>query len=611
MGLLYGRAGRLNTKNAGFRPGQFAMYSGATLLWQETAPLTWNSTTTVQSLEAGASPADAHFFGGGMQDDRFSHKGEKIVISKSFNWGESGHGGGSYPYFLSDAGFGSFRNTWAAGTYDFTASPVQLGHNESRFDAYFFAGDFTEVLDQFTQLVGRPFLVPIYGLGLGDSDCYHNSRHGFSTRVVLAIADKYREMDMPGGWFLPNDGYGCGYGEIQNNSFPTEFDDLDFVVSELHKRGFYTGLWSSTGLPNIKREVAGSGTRIAKTDVGWIGNGGSQYTFDSVQVVADGIEQNSDMRRYIWSVDGWAGTHRNAVLWTGDDSGSWEFIRWQLSTFVGTGFSGMAHVSGDVDGIFGGSPHTYVRDLQFKCLMTTLMTMSGWAANPDKQPWTYGEPYTSINRMFLQLKSALTPYQYSYSWKAAETGVPPVRAMALQFPDDKSTYENHTGSAYQFMSGDWFLVAPVYRNTSTRDGIYLPAGDWIDFWDDTVRTGPMTLDGYDAPLDTLPLFVKSGAIVPMWPPMLYFNEKPHDPMTLALYPDGNTTFTLYEDDGITRAHEQGAVAITEISMSAAANFSSGKRKKPDVVVNVKAFRGEGFMGQLAARRWTLKVGHGP
>ena len=179
--------------------------------------------------------------------------------------------------------------------------------------------------------------------------------------------------------------------------------------------------------------------------VGWVGNGDSQYTFDSVQVVADGIEDNSDGRRYIWSVCGWAGSQRNAVLWTGDDSGSFEFIRWQLTTFVGTGFSGMAHVSGvvppdtnsgpqcfcppaesnpvflcrgprrrerrrarrrkltalpylaswtaeetlkkrlnagDVDGIFGGSAETYVRDLQFKCMMTTLMTMSGWAANP-------------------------------------------------------------------------------------------------------------------------------------------------------------------------------------------------------------------------------------
>ena len=83
--------------------------------------------------------------------------------------------------------------------------------------------------------------------------------------------------------------------------------------------------------------------------------------------------------------------------------------------------------------------------------------------------------------------------------------------------EDLSTYDNHTGSAYQFMSGDWLLVAPVYRNATTRDGIYLPAGDWYDWWDDTVYHGPMTLDGYPAPLDTLPLFARAGAIIPQIP----------------------------------------------------------------------------------------------
>jgi alpha-glucosidase len=138
----------------------------------------------------------------------------------------------------------------------------------------------------------------------------------------------------------------------------------------------------------------------------------------------------------------------------------------------------MAHVSGDVDGIFGGSPDTYTRDLQYKCFMTTMMVMSGWAQNPDKQPWTWGEPYSSINRMYLKIKSRLTPYYYTLSREAYDTGVPPVRAMAFEFPEDPMTYTNWTGTAYQFMAGPSILVAPVYENATTRDGIYLPAGEW-------------------------------------------------------------------------------------------------------------------------------------
>lgn len=527
-------------------------------IWAEEIGLSWNSTTTFQTLKLNdgvLNGNEEHFFGGGMQNGRFTHRGHRIRISTDFNWADGGNPS-AVPFYISSSGYGAFRNTWSPGLYNFEANgPTVTGHNESHFDTFYFIGDFAEVLNQYTKVTGRPFMPPIYGLGLGDSDCYHNARHGNSTQVVIAVADMYLLHDIPGAWFLPNDGYGCGYGEGPR-TFPMDFEDLDEVVRELHVRGFYTGLWSSTGLPNISREVGGSGARIFKTDVGWIG-AGYKYAFDAVQEVADGIEHNSNDRRFIWTVEGWAGTHRNAVMWTGDDAGSWDYIRWQIPTYAGTGFSAMAHVSGDIDGIFGGGPKTYVRDLQFKCLMTVLMTMSGWAANPDKQPWTWGEPYTSINRQYLVLKMRLLPYMYSYSRLAHDTGMPPIRAMSLEFPQDRSLYINHTGSAMQFMSGDWLLVAPVYRDETVRTGIYLPDADtdWLDYWNGTRWQGNQTLNDYNAPLDTLPLIVRAGAIIPMWPPMLNFKMQFHTHLTFDIYPSGTTQFQLYEDDGISREYE--------------------------------------------------------
>jgi alpha-glucosidase len=162
----------------------------------------------------------------------------------------------------------------------------------------------------------------------------------------------------------------------------------------------------------IRINCAGTPSK-AKTDVGWIGNG-YKYAFESVRFLSQAIENNSDHRRFIWTVEGWAGTHRYAVMWTGDDYGTFDYIRWQLATFAGSGFSAQAHVSGDVDGIFGGSPDTYVRDLQFKCMTTTIMVMSGWATNPDKQPWTYGEPYASINRMYASFLSSFMSFVAIY-----------------------------------------------------------------------------------------------------------------------------------------------------------------------------------------------------
>ena len=141
----------------------------------------------------------------------------------------------------------------------------------------------------------------------------------------------------------------------------------------------------------------------------------------------------------------------------------------------------------------------------------------------------------------------------SFEVEAYDTGFPAVRAMALEFPNDDATLASSTGTSVQFMLGLWFLVAPVYRpleESKARDGIYLPEGDWVDYWDwSSIMSGPITVDGYEAPLERLPMFVRAGAIVPQWPDMLYHGEKPVDPLTLEAFPSGTTSFELYEDDG--------------------------------------------------------------
>ncbi|KAG1241478.1 hypothetical protein G6F68_016690 [Rhizopus microsporus] len=123
---------------------------------------------------------------------------------------------------------------------------------------------------------------------------------------------------------------------------------------------------------------------------------------------------------------GWAGIQRYAVAWTGDQSSSWDYIRWHVPTLVGSGLSGMAYASGDVDAIFGGSAETFTRDLQWKAFTPVLMGMSGWSSNARKHPWWYDEPYRSINRDYLKLKMRLTPYMYGLVHEAAQTGAPPV-----------------------------------------------------------------------------------------------------------------------------------------------------------------------------------------
>jgi alpha-glucosidase (family GH31 glycosyl hydrolase) len=169
----------------------------------------------------------------------------------------------------------------------------------------------------------------------------------------------------------------------------------------------------------------------------------------------------------------------------------------------------------------------------------------------------FGEPFTSINRKYLKLKQRMTPYMYTLCNEAHETGIPAVRGMLLEFPKDTLTWGEEK-TKYQYMLGKFLLVAPVYKSEGKRDGIYFPEGKWFDYWSGEAINGGQTLNNYPAPLDKLPLFVRGGAIIPLYPQMMYDAERAADTLTLDIYPSGKSNFILYEDDGLTREHRQGA-----------------------------------------------------
>jgi alpha-glucosidase len=558
-------------------PLRFALYKkdNTTLVFEEESPLNYGS-ATVQRLKTGAQE---NFYGCGMQNGYFSHKGKTLKIAIDFQkWGDGAVSNPS-PFYMSTAGYGAFRNTFSTGSYNFSSTGI-FSHNENRFDCYYFYGpSLKEILNGYTLITGRPFMMPRWGLEFGDADCYN--KDGETTPdVIPQIVDVYRQKDMPGGWVLPNDGYGCGYQK------------LDYVVAELHKKGFYTGLWTEKGTPNIAYEVGTAGTRCCKLDVAYIGSG-YRYALTEGEKAFKGIESNCTGRGFVWTVAGWAGTQRFATIWSGDQTGNWEYIRFHIPTVLGSGLSAFNCGTGDIDGIFGGSGPTYVRDLQWKCFTPAMMVISGWA-DKGKQPWMRGAPYDGYSQKSLKLKMRLTPYIYSYCHEATETGVPVARAMVLEYPDDATTWGTQT--QYQFMSGEWFLVAPVYENTTTRKGIYLPKGQWIDYWDGTAYSGPTTLNNYNTPVDKLPLLVKAGAIIPMYPEMLYDGQKPKDPVTLDVYPSGKTSFTLYEDDGSTQEYRKGSFSKSTITSTTA----------PVITVNVGKCNGT-YTDKPLSRKYELQI----
>jgi hypothetical protein len=572
------------------RPLKFALFDkdNASVIWQETKPITYGP-STIQTLKRGDNE---NFFGGGMTNGYFSHRDTVVPIRLNTRGWNDGATPNPAPFYMSTAGYGVLRNTMTPGSYDFHA-PMTLSQDESRFDAYYFVGaqasnPLKHILDDYTLVTGRPFMMPRWGLGFGDADCYNKT--GKTIDVVERVAKKYRENDMPGSWILPNDGYGCGY------------TDLPGTIAQLHTLGFQGGLWTENGLARIATEVRDMGSRAMKLDVAWVGRG-YQFALNGMRDAYEGLEKNADTRGFVWTTCAWAGGQRYAVIWSGDQSGNWEYIRFHIPTVIGAGLSGYNAATGDVDGIFGGSAQTQVRDLQWKALTPAWMIISGWSkqTNNMKQPWIFGEPYTTINRKYLKLKQRLTPYMYTLSREAYDTGTPTNRAMVLEFPDDPTTWSKRT--QYQFMTGESILVAPVYEDSPIRNDIYLPKGRWVDYWDGTEFNGSTTLNNYAAPLDKLPMFIKAGAIIPMGPEMLYDGQKPMDPITLDLYPSGKSAFSLYEDDGSTQKYRSGAFSRTLIEMdSPVTPDASGGQ----VSVTVGAAKGT-YAGMPAERAYTIDM----
>ncbi|MBU2179914.1 MAG: NPCBM/NEW2 domain-containing protein [Gammaproteobacteria bacterium] len=589
------------------QPLKFALYKAdnQTLIFEELQPL---ELTTDLSFQTLSSATDERFFGGGQQNGAFEFKGKTMDISYSGGW-EEGDRPSPAPFFMSSKGYGVLRNTWANGSYDFRSNEyINVSHQEQRFDSYYFVGDsLNDVLADYTELTGRARLIPRWAFEYGDADCYNDGDNikkpgtvpdgwsdgptGTTPDVIDSVAKKYREHDMPGGWILPNDGYGCGY------------TNLPEVVKGLATYGFRTGLWTENGVDKIAWEVGTAGTRAQKLDVAWTGQG-YQFALDANKAAADGILNNSDSRPFLWTVMGWAGIQRYAVTWTGDQSSSWDYIRWHIPTLIGSGLSGQTYATGDVDAIFGGSPETFTRDLQWKAFTPVLMGMSGWAKAARKHPWWYDEPYRSINRDYLKLKMRLMPYMYTTAYEAEITGAPIIRGLMWDYPQDPSAFtEAHK---YQFLVGKDLLVAPVYRSMAATKGwrkdVYLPQGQWIDYWDGRVVTAPTTgakLD-YKTDLKTIPVFVRAGAILPMYPESLYDGEKPKDVLTLDIYPYGQSNYQMYEDDGNSRQYQQGKFSQQQFRVTAP------EGKAGDIQINIDAVSGE-YEGQEQQRVYQLQV----
>ncbi|MDL2222965.1 DUF5110 domain-containing protein [Bacteroidales bacterium OttesenSCG-928-M11] len=608
------------------------------------SPITFGNGKTAITLKEEETE---YFYGGGVQNGRFSHKGKTIAIENQNSWTDGGVASPN-PFYWSTNGYAIMWYTFKKGQYDFGAKEkgmVNLYHEENYFDVFFMINDgAVSLLNDFYQLTGNPVLMPKFGFYQGHLNAYNRdywiedekgilfedgkrykesqnnnggvkeslngelNNYQFSARAVI---DRYKKQDMPLGWLLPNDGYGAGYG--QTETLDGNIQNLRSLADYANENGVEIGLWTQSDLhPNpsveallqrdIVKEVRDAKVRVLKTDVAWVGPG---YSF-GLNGISDASQimtyYGNNSRPFIITLDGWAGTQRYGGIWSGDQTGgAWEYIRFHIPTYIGSGLSGQPNISSDMDGIFGGKNMAVnIRDFQWKTWTPMELNMDGWGSN-EKYPHALGEPATSINRWYLKLKSELIPYTYSIA-KEAVDGMPMIRAMFLEYPNPY-TLNKHT--QYQFLYGSYFLVAPIYQETEIdenlndiRNGIYLPEGQWIDYFSGDLYEGDRIINSFEAPLWKLPVFVKNGAIIPMANPNNNVKEINKALRIYEIYPYKYSSFTEYDDDGTTEEYRFGKSTTTLIE--------SNVDKKSNVTVTVHPTVGD-FTGFVKEKATEFKV----
>jgi alpha-D-xyloside xylohydrolase len=198
-----------------------------------------------------------------------------------------------------------------------------------------------------------------------------------------------------------------------------------------------------------------------------------------------------------------------------------------------------------------------------------------YGLRPGKELYRFDEKTQGILRTYLDLRYRLLPYLYSVAWQVTSEGTPFMRPLVVDFPKDPQAL----GISDQYLFGPAIMVTPVTAAGATRQSVYLPtiAGDWFDFWTGEGSPAGQRVDAA-APVETLPLFVRPGSIIPLGPFLQYSSEKPADPIELRVYPGANGSFTLYEDEGDTYHYEKSRYATISIAWNdATRTLEIGKR----------------------------------
>lgn len=523
------------------------------------------------------------------------------------------------PFYFSRRGYGVFiDNPWKAAL-DFGRDSViyEAAGGPVRF--YIIKGrGIGDVLERYTALTGRPPMPPRWAAG------YMQSRYGYENEADFRrLMDEFRSRRIPCDVLILDLDW---FGRLQMGNLwwkEENFPDGPGLLAEFEERGFKSILITEPYIFKESYNFAEADSRglLVRNEKGetnvfpfWSGKPAGLLDFTNVdaqrwygdrvarihdagcdgwwtdlnepekddtashyllgpreaahniqallmnKAIYDTYDRlYPDERTFIMSRSGFSGIQRyGSGVWSGDVDASFHHLANQVPIGIAASISGLSMWNSDTGGFHGEpSPELFTRWVQFSAFNPVFRSHGNHSI---REPWAFGAESERINKKYIELRYRLIPYLYTLYHRMHETGAPIMMPTFMAAPGDEKSYSQ----AGQFMYGPQLLVAPVVEAGAQKKRVYLPPGEWTYFWNDRKAAGPKTI-GVPVDLETMPLFVRQGALLPMGPVMQYSREKKTDPLTVHYYPSPReTSFALYEDDGETRAYERGEFALTEL-----------------------------------------------
>jgi alpha-glucosidase (family GH31 glycosyl hydrolase) len=563
--------------------------------------LAWDVDAGTFSFLTGSLP----LFGLGEGGPQFDRRG----ATDSMRSGQGAyklatHGGRvPIPWIIGTSGWAIFFHQ-PYGTFDFTGAQgkFQSANKSAALDLFFVASpDPATIMAEYARLTGLAEMPPLWSFG------YQQSHRTLASREeVLVEAKTFREKRLPCDALIYLSTGFCPSGwNTENGSFVWNsrvFPDPKEMLDELHRDHFHA-VMHAVILSDKLRGTVHDPCDLSRFDEGsascywdthrrdfamgvdgWWPDEGDPLDIPSRLVrnrmywEGPQIDRPNE-RPYALHRNGYAGMQRYAsFLWSGDVYSTWETLKTHIPIALNTALSGIPYWGTDIGGFVPTQEFTaelYVRWFQFgafcslfRCHGRTwkLRLPWGWntgdpgpveinnyngAAIPDSSQLhdAHVEP---ICRKYLELRYRMLPYLYSAVHECATTGVPIMRALWLHFPDDPKAVQ----CGDEYLWGRNVLVAPVVEKGATTRLVYLPHGSWYDFWTHERLEGGREISR-PIDLETVPLYVREGSILPLGPVKQFTGENVNEPLSVTIYPGADASFLLYEDDGTSFDYRKG------------------------------------------------------